>query len=377
MTTNRSSLLATRFLAPKPVITPPPDAPVIKHFNLHSDARFRPEGGRIYVDGSCLFPKHACLARGAFAAVQINGQGELLCGVSGTLTSSFDHSSLVAESVALGAAVELSDRGNVVASDCAEVVKSWRHFEASMSAGNAAACTYRSIQIACPDYDSRVLDVCKVKAHRTFESIDSFDEEDLRDYIGNSLADSLAKEAAESIMPEACESKQFFRDFHAVQALALHVVGVVVSWPHPSRTLPPRHRQPRCLNVKVNSHFSHWSGDLWICLKCFMRTRKRPRDVSCKCTKSSVESIFQDPKGHTLWAARTDSKEMIVFCSVCWAYAISSPSKLYRPCAGPPVRKIGAKGRVLIPFGETAKTRIKKRLHPADPTCHLFKPYKI
>ena len=81
--------------------------------------------------------------------------------------------------------------------------------------------------------------------------------------------------------------------------------------------------------------------------------------------------------GHTLWAARIAQGGVLIYCSVCWAYASASPFKLAKPCCGPPVRKPCARGKSHVPFGETARTRILRRQHPSDVEIRLLPPARL
>ena len=158
--------------------------------------------------------------------------------------------------------------------------------------------------------------------------------------------------------------------------MAKYVVSVVSEWPVPSRTLPPRLSLPKQPRVHNDKHCFQWVDPFWRCLLCSRRTNSHPHDLTVRCGRSAIERVIEAKNGHTLWAANTDSNEVLIFCSICWAYAVSSPAKLAKPCAGPP-RHVVSLGRKVKPFGFTSKSRILKRLHPANNKCRLSRPRKL
>ena len=376
LSTGNGSLYSTRFFAPKPVVTPPPAYPIIKYVNVGGSTTFTNDDGNIYVDGSCTHPKHAVLSRAAFALVQVDGAGEIVRSISATLPSRLRHTPLAAETAALAAAIEMCGGNSIVATDCAEVQRSWNQLAVALTPGNASACSYKAIVNRFPDHSLRLHNVRKVKAHRSLDQVDMNSEEDLRDFIGNAIADNLARQSVEQILPDTAEIKEYFRSFLSIQKTANYVLDVISGWPPPPRTLPPRLPFTSRRTLLVNDHCFKWSNGFWRCSKCLKRTSS-PFDFNRKCTSHSIDALLENRNGHTLWGAHTDGGQIMVYCSICWAYAISSPNKLCFPCKGPPVVTVSIKGRKQSPFGDTVKARILKRLHPADVSCRISQPHRI
>ena len=120
---------------------------------------------------------------------------------------------------------------------------------------------------------------------------------------------------------------------------------------------------------KRDSHDLVWYRDAWTCCKCLTKIRPSSslKQFNSTCSGSSLlDEVLSNQSGHDLQFALVEGGGVVYFCSTCFAIAETVPRKLSKPCS-----------RVLGPFGPTAKSRIRRGLHPGDVHRRIFRSYAV
>ena len=346
-----SSLRGTRCLFPEPIMSSHPAIePVVKYINFSPGDSFNASDGKVYGDGSCLYPSNAPLSRAGFAIIQTNDRNEVLKGLYGTVPFCYPQTPLCSEFAAFSSAAALS-KGVIYAGDCQEVLSCFLGGEKSaLGANKLHACSWKLTRRFLQD-DPGIASVVKVKAHRKIEDV--VDQGDnVRDFWGNHFADQYAREGAELHLIEGEDVKKYKSARRDVVNVATHMIdtlkGLMLSRISPDGFVSrlPRGAAPiadQTVGTDSSGHKFHWQDDKWICAVCLFCTKNVSSVSRSKrsCVGSSPFSCFLgDNRGHKLWIAHfgNDLSHQIVYCSECWSYATTSPksSKLVKQCCGPP-----------------------------------------
>ena len=291
------SLLSTRCLMPKPVMTEEAsDVTLYGTVNFSEGDVFRREDGKVYGDGSCLHPSSDPLSRGGFACVQISEDGSVLKAIFGCLPKSIPQNSLSAEYAALACAMENAVQGTY-AGDCADVLQRFSEgANHAVRTNSPSACVWRIMLHRYGDagLHARVQDVCKVKAHRALADAGD-DSDDVRDYWGNFHADALAKEGALLHQAPTCDIAAYKADKNVLCKIAYHMVDTLAGLRESrlemltkASRLPPNARP--CITRK-DEHEFRWQRKMWMSTKCLFHTH-HPSPV---CQSSSLLQREEPP----------------------------------------------------------------------------------
>ena len=376
---DNKALLTARLLFPKPIVKClPVDKTYLEFVNLGPDDFFTPDGGEVFADGSCLWPKHPELARAGFSVVQVDDAGEVIKAVYGALGRSYPQSPLAAEYAGMSVAHDNSAQCDLVM-DCAAVISLWRRgFGAAMQSGTAFDHWWKEVAARHRDPGDRIKAIHKVKAHQSIGCVPD-NPVDIRRFYGNDHADRLAKLGADLQPVDQEECNLFLQNFNDIMVTAKFMVDQLCAD-------PPGHFQACKVGKKdrhkrgtrtglssLRSHDFHWVNTSWTCAKCLMRT-KSPLELNAvsPCPGASVMMpIFNACLGHRIWRSPIQGGGHVYFCSICWCHAECFPKRLKQKCQGPPCTKFKAKG-----FGRIAKARIVALWHP-NGKRRIYPPVRI
>ena len=336
-----TSLLANRCLMPHPVMTSAPSKVTrFESLGFEESDSFLPGDGEVFGDGSCLYPSDGSLARAGFGCVQIRPDGTLAKAIYGCVPVSLPQSSLAGEYAALACAYD-NGYGNIFAGDCQDVISGFNMgIEAALKTAGPHVCTWKSILLRHPDFDLKVISARKVKAHQAEPGPDC-SHSDFCSYWGNYHADLCAKQGAALHAPASSDVDLVRSAKQDLTNLALHMVDTLstlrlarVAGTTKAELLP---RQARPVVKHASLHDFRWNGNIWVCIKCFLRTSSLSSSYSFSpCIKRSpLAAISRADKGHVLWQAPLADGGNIIYCSNCWCYASAYPRNLLRPCCKP------------------------------------------
>ena len=366
------SMLGNRCLLPEPRMESGPDDLLqIEYINMQPDDKFRKQDGKIYGDGSCLYPNHKPLSRAGFVVVQVNSEGDVIRGIFGNVPSPLPQSTLAGEYSAFCTAVAHAEEGCVFVGDCQEVLSCCDAGFESMLYDVSFACIWRLLSLRSPYFRKYIVGVEKVKAHKTLAAV--LEEGGcLTDYYGNYHADHYANLGARLHEPSAGDVRKYKSAMRVVQDVAEHMLDVLSVLK--AQRQEARGKFPRIPagvpslatdNVKTQHQFA-WNGKLWICKECLLRTRN-PSLLSSSSRRCQGPPLFKgllkDPGDHTLWTAAVNDGGVMLFCSVCFHHAAPHPRKLLEPCPGPVLAQSGEKYYLTRRKHPVSKLRL---LHPVQ-----------
>ena len=366
-----NSLLATRCMAPSPILTEGPSKDLLFDVvNFGEGDVMGPQGGKVYGDGSCFFPAFSPLARAGFAIVQVAPDGSLLRAIYGCMPSTLPQTSLAGEYGALSCAYDNS-RGVVFVGDCQDVISNQQGgFKGALTNKGTHACIWKRLLMRYTDCPDRILSSLKTKAHRALDEV-SDSPDDLRDYYGNLEADKWAKEGAKLHYPPLCDIQAFTQARKEVQNLARHMVDVL-STLRLSRIdiarapLLPNNSRPVIQRKPNMGHEFRWQGGMWVCLKCLLRSSSSSSHSNAPCRRiPAINAIFSKDNGHKLHTSPLLGGGQIIYCSSCWCYASAYPRKLLEPCVRPP-----------LGFRPCARFHLVNRRHPRS-RARLLHPIRL
>ena len=338
--------------------------------------------GLVYYDGSAHKCSAANLNRATFAVVQVDGLGNCVSTLQGTVPAHMPQNSQAAEHCGRAAAVQSLSGASILTGDCKAVVDLARSSDerashhSCMYAGSRRAAI-KSLNLRWAIQDRRVA------AHRSLDC--AVDNNDYFDILCNDHADRLAK---------AAHSLHGVEDSHREQQAACDIryrlilrvlISTVPLWPaspHAERCvdegiLP---KKTHVLQALQRPHAWLYRGnEKWMCTQCqklvkSIETKAEHSKHECRSSDSPLRAIVSNPQGHTLAIAADAADGQLLFCVRCGAYAVSKPRKLLHPCRGK--CREGSAGRSVL-------ERIASGQHPdchgpniagaamADPSCDL------
>ena len=228
--------------------------------------------------------------------------------------------------------------------DCLDVLMCFKSGMSSWlngSSPHADFCKSVLLRVGEGRWKSSITDVEKVKAHLTLDDT-ILQGGSSRKFYGNSLADEFAKRGAAMHPSSELDLSEYKQAKIDVTNLAVHVIDCLSSLglDRFARTgrltrLPRGFRFPRVSSKAGPTHNFLWNGKLWYCTFCFLKTRNpsvlAPSKAFCEGV-SFFDSIILEPLGHELWGTRVSEGRPMIYCSLCWHYALSYPRKLDLTC---------------------------------------------
>ena len=302
------------------------------------DEEFRfQEGLDIFFDGSAYDVGDPFAAAAGTGLVQ-HVAGKVVCSLKATVPHLFPKNAAFAEH--LGALLaERFSRGSsqrCAVADCASVVTSYtRGWDFATGHKRPAAGLWA-------DVDFSGFRVRKTKAHRSRAEAES--QGDVDDYLGNGLADKLAKEAATLGRPPPAALRRWDLSISARRKFLRFVAAVLDLWKGTSpagssraagRTLGPSVVRVRTPHLPV----FHEGFRLYRCALCLSaaRTKHRLQTSSCSRVPKRLLALIDRSRaqGHRLmFAAYAHGPGSLVYCSRCGYYAEARVDNLVKPCDG-------------------------------------------
>ena len=371
-------LAMNRLLFPKPEIrSTPTSQPIYEFINFEgADAEFTPDDGEVFVDGSCLFPSHAPLARAGTALAQVDNEGKVTKAVLVTIPKCYPQTPLFSEINGLLLAYGYCQKTDLV-TDCQTIVSQCSAgVGPSLKSGGPHVCVWKNIDTRHNRPYDRINQVIKTKAHRKECDVPD-DPQEIQRWKGNKAVDELAKLAAAKHSPLVDDIKLYKSAHRHVSDTARHTIARMLEVSRIVK-LPKRSRQHvRMLETQLDEESDHkfvWRNKWWICTSCLRRTRCRMSvfKLNSKCPgESPIAKLLNNPNGHELYIAAIEGGGDIVYCKACYSTAETCPKLLSKQCT----RTLGGRGKRTT-FAPIAKDRLSKLLHP---TClrPLSRPIKI
>ena len=340
------SVLANQLVCPVPLPSQPPLDNVKRVFvgGMSAGDVFLAQDGALLGDGSCSDPSASWLARAGFSVVQVNDVGEVVKGFFCNVPSCLPQTSLCAEYLAFASAAMFADFGCVYAGDCQDVLSGFgAGVKRAVRSKSQHACVWKGLFNQCNDFDKRIVDVVKVKAHQC-ESDVGPDDRELFLFRGNEQADLLAKQGA-GLHPVGSEERTLYKNASSrLLTLARHMVDELATI-HATRL----EQMGVCRRLLAGTHLpslhtgsgaTHafvWRSNRWICSICLVRTTNANRlsGPAGRCKgPPPFKGLLRNPSkgGHQLWASATSEGDAFVYCSKCFHYACPHPRKLCKPC---------------------------------------------
>jgi ribonuclease HI len=321
---------------------------------------FRPEGGPIYTDGSCIDPSGS-MPRAGYAAVQINDQGDIIRGLWSSVPSPWPQEANTAEHIALFHAFEHAQPGCRILSDCMTVVKGWINGIAWASGPKRPHGGIWRELAASIQKGNGVTSVEKTKAHRDLAQLEG---DELRHGRGNAAADSKAGVGAalHDISPgdRKWVAAQESMELDAVMEMA-RALG---AWPSSFDLFGDLKKKEKVPTEKIvrakRTHRMGWINHVWRCIDCHSRPRngRAAPEKECPGCDESTCKIIINPQGHKLvqaWEGDVEASRSIVWCTRCGCHTHYCPRGLRNPC-----RKVerGSGGQAL--------KKLRQGLHPSS-----------
>ena len=339
-----SGSLKSRLLFPMPdMLSSPSSVTLFETIGLSEGDTMVPADGEVFGDGCCLCPSNSPLARTGFSIVQVCPLGNVRKAIYGCVPASQPQTSLAGEYAAFLVASE-NCRNATYIGDCADVLSMYSMgLGTAMASYHAHADVWRMIDHRVGgNLEDRISAVAKVKSHVSLAEVTSSGGDVLR-YWGNFHADAYARLGAELHQASSVDVCIFKTTKNNIKNLAYHVVdalnGLSARGFNDGAKAPRLSRElPVCADEGSDeSHQFAWIDKMWVCTKCFVRSRfpcrlPKPR---LKCNGISPFSCFiNDSKGHSIWCASTKGGGCIFYCTKCWSYASAYPRRLALPCEG-------------------------------------------
>jgi hypothetical protein len=285
----------------------------------------------IYADGSGYYGDDPCLATAGLGLLQ-HIEGKITKSVQLCLPAGIPPTAAAAEHICVALANKYTAGPFTLVTDCGSVYKSG-------SEGAAYALNWaRPMAGFWFGVRFQDLSVRKTKAHRTLKQAQ--EDGDPEDWLGNDLADGLAKKAASFGTPSAHVAEERQTAFlRRVQFYHL-VAGTLDLW----KAVPPSGAGP--VKVKKNKGGDNQGHDLvwlpflhqWSCQICFrqFRTTATSRKTKCQWKKSGISTVVSArAAGHSLWVCNyLYQPGSLLFCNKCGCYAQVKAVGLLQTCIG-------------------------------------------
>jgi hypothetical protein len=327
------------FPAPQPHILPNEERHVIGDYgceDLPANFKFEPNIP-IYADGSGYYGDDASLATAGLALLQ-HKEGVVTKSVQVCLPFGIPPTAAVAEHICVTLANKYTDSKFEIVTDCGSVYKSGTS-GADYALNWARPMAGFWVGIRLPD-----LTIRKTKAHRSRQQAEQ--EGDLDDWLGNDLADGLAKEAASFGTPPAAvaEARQlaFLR-----RVQFYHMVASTLSmWQaQPPSGMGFTHKPRK--KATTTQHSLVWLPFIqkWACRVCQRNFRTKATSSRADCKPINAASYWQKSRGrvigaaieagHTMWVCSyLQQPGSLLFCNVCGCYAQVKAVGLWNQCLG-------------------------------------------
>ena len=340
------SLMASRCLHPDvTVLSQPSDQAICEYINFEDGDTFCVTNGYVFGDGSAFHGAHPQVARAGFSVVQINGEGEILRAIYGSVPRYLPQTSLAAEYAAFYIFAVNTDAATTYVGDCEDVISNFNGGLAralrpsAIHADTWRACIAKKGMSFCES-----LSVRKVKAHQNIDNIVDANLKVLA--MGNAHADTLAKKGAELHPPNSDDVLRLKKTHSDIRNQMLHMVDCLMDVSL-SRTelqgklkrLPKGSKLPLDVTCSLNGSRKHslkWQGRFWVCEVCFIRS-KSVSGFSKVCQGPPLfGSLLATPGrlGHCLWSAGVSGGGALLYCNRCFHYASPHPRLLMQPCIG-------------------------------------------
>ena len=301
--------------------------------------KFDPTDGPVFHDGSC-FEGSSTHPRAAWAAVQIDRQGEVVKSMWGVVDKHMEQSANTAEHVGLLNAMVGACPGCTFVTDCATISNAWQKGVRYAAAARRPHGGIWREASGLLHSGKGPAEVQKCKAHKC---IDALEGEERFIALGNDAADKKAKAAVGENNLRGDLRAKVIADNAWGQKVATELGRQLAAWPTTHLLFGELERQQREVTLRTKPtpkmHVLRNIGGVVRCALCnFLPRKSEAGHRQCDgFPKGIVNAIRLSGKnGHTIRAAGAEDRLGTYWCTKCGSHAKTVPRGLARPCKGVP-----------------------------------------
>lgn len=336
----KDSWLYTRGFQPHEVDTRTGLTTTVAH-KTRDWAKFSPEDGPVYHDGSCV-GGNSTHPRAAWAAVQTDTNGKEIKALWGVVDEHMEQSANTAEHVGLINALFEAEPGCEFVTDCATISQAWSKgmkYAAAAKRPHGGVWREASQLIHSGKGPSGIR---KCKAH---QNISVLEGDEKVTALGNDAADKRAKAALSENDLRGDIRKKVIETNDWAGKVAGELGKRLAEWPTTHQLFGELEKTRLPIDNKVKAQkkqhcFSHVEGQIRCTLCNFLPRKGDVNHRECDgFPKAIVEAIKRSQaNGHRLKAAGGEGRLCSFWCTKCGSHARTVPRGLAKRCSGVPTK---------------------------------------